>query len=99
MGPMSVDRVVSAQAGSSGSERRDRACLPISMDDDWEEIGDSHGMLWVGGGGGGVVWEVTLNACMAGVWNSEPCFAHCHREHSSGMGRGACLEYNAGHFA
>ena len=48
MGPMSVDRVVSAQAGLSGSERRDRACLPISMSDDRGEIGDSHDMLWVG---------------------------------------------------
>ena len=39
MGPMSVDRVVSAQVGSSGSERRDRACLPISMHDNRGEIG------------------------------------------------------------
>ena len=50
MGPMSVDRVVSAQAGSSGSERRDRACLPISIDDDGEESCNSNDMLRVGGG-------------------------------------------------
>ena len=53
MGPMSVDRVVSAQVGSSGSERRDRACLPISIDDDGEEMCDSNDMFWVGGGGCG----------------------------------------------
>ena len=53
MGPMSVDRVVSAQAGSSGSERRDRACLPTSIDEDGEEGCDSKDMLWVGGGGCG----------------------------------------------
>ena len=44
MGPMSVDRVVSAQVGSSGSERRDRACLPISIDDDGEESCDSNAL-------------------------------------------------------
>ena len=53
MGPMSVDRVVSAQVGSRGSERRDRACLPISIDEDGEESCDSNDMLWVGGSGCG----------------------------------------------
>ena len=53
MGPMSVDRVVSAQVGSSGSERRDRAFLPMSMDEDGEGRCDSNDMLWVGGGGCG----------------------------------------------
>ena len=50
MGPMRVERVVSAQVGLSGSERRDRAFLPMSMDEDGEERWDSNDMLLVGGG-------------------------------------------------
>ena len=53
MGPMSVERVVSVQVGSSGSERRDRAFLPMSMDEDGEGRWDSNDMLSVNGGGCG----------------------------------------------
>ena len=53
MGPMSVDRVVSVQAGSSGLERGERAFVPMSMFESWEEGLFSNDMLWMGGVGWG----------------------------------------------